>query len=262
MPEPVKTPAGTSAALRAEANMCRSVRALALAAVGGEIEETPELLVSTARAPLRSFNQIIVKEPLERGSEALSEAVARYQRPGSKFRLRARSGLGSETAAAILAAGLVEQGGIPSLAAEISAAGALENGVVEITRVADAPSLADHVLVVAEAFGWTPEELGQVFTPRLLEDEAWRCYVGYVDGEPAATSQLVVYGGVAGLYYVGTRDCFRRRGLGEALTRHAMREGAAAGCDIASLQASPAGYPVYVRIGFRDVEHYTTYVNP
>jgi ribosomal protein S18 acetylase RimI-like enzyme len=124
----------------------------------------------------------------------------------------------------------------------------------------DETNLRDHVAIVEEAFGWEPDALTTVFTPARLLDPAWRAYVAYVKGEPAATTQLVVDGAVAGLYYVGTRAAYRGRGLGEAVTRHAVRAGAALGCDIASLQASPAGYPVYQRIGFRDVAYYQTFV--
>jgi hypothetical protein len=31
---------------------------------------------------------------------------------------------------------------------------------------------------------------------------------------------------------------------------------------MASLQASPAGYPVYIRLGFKDVAYYKTYARP
>jgi hypothetical protein len=49
---------------------------------------------------------------------------------------------------------------------------------------------------------------------------------------------------------------------GEAVTARAMLEGWARGCDMASLQASPAGYPVYIRLGFKDVAYYKTYARP
>jgi ribosomal protein S18 acetylase RimI-like enzyme len=113
---------------------------------------------------------------------------------------------------------------------------------------------------VQEAFDWEDRALATVFTPRLLDDPYWHAYVAYSDGEPAATTQLIVADGVAGLYYVGTRAAWRSRGLGEAVTRHAVRSGAAPGCDVATLQASPVGYPVYKKIGFRDVAYYQTFV--
>jgi ribosomal protein S18 acetylase RimI-like enzyme len=62
------------------------------------------------------------------------------------------------------------------------------------------------------------------------------------------------------VYYVATLPDFRRRGLGEAMTRRAIAQGAAAGCNVATLQASPLGLPIYERMGFRRVGYYRTYV--
>jgi hypothetical protein len=41
-----------------------------------------------------------------------------------------------------------------------------------------------------------------------------------------------------------------------------MSEGARAACDLSSLQASPEGYPVYLRLGFKEVVYYKTYASP
>lgn len=70
--------------------------------------------------------------------------------------------------------------------------------------------------------------------------------------------QLV--GEIAGVTFVGTRDAYRKRGLGEAITWHAVREGAKAGCTVAALQASEMGRPIYERMGFRTVAGYRTFV--
>ena len=85
-------------------------------------------------------------------------------------------------------------------------------------------------------------------------------YTGYLDATPVATAQLFAQDGVAGIYLVGTTASARNRGHGEAITRYALGEGAALGCTMASLQASPMGLPVYQRIGFEEVAYYRTYV--
>jgi ribosomal protein S18 acetylase RimI-like enzyme len=77
-----------------------------------------------------------------------------------------------------------------------------------------------------------------------------------------ASSALIVIDGVAGVHYVGTLASHRRRGFGEAMTRHAVDEGAQAGCRSATLQASEMGQPIYERMGFRVVTQYKTFVRP
>jgi ribosomal protein S18 acetylase RimI-like enzyme len=129
-----------------------------------------------------------------------------------------------------------------------------------VERVRDERTLRDHVRVVAEAFGWPAEDLTLVFNRALLVDADWSGWVGYAGDEPAATSQLVEHDGVGGIYYVGTGERFRRRGYGAALTGAAVRDGFARGCSLVSLQASPAGYPLYRRMGFTDAGEYLTYL--
>ncbi len=132
---------------------------------------------------------------------------------------------------------------------------------LRIERVTDEAGLADHVRVVAEGFGnWEPETLGAIFTSRLLDQPDWFAWVGYDDGKPVATSQLVVHSGVGGLYYIATMEPARRKGYGEALTLIAIREGFDRGCDMACLQASSLGKPVYERIGFTVLGEYVTYI--
>jgi ribosomal protein S18 acetylase RimI-like enzyme len=73
---------------------------------------------------------------------------------------------------------------------------------------------------------------------------------------------LLTTGHIAGLYWVAVDARFRGRGLGAAITAHAANAGRARGCELASLQASPAGEPVYRRMGFTTVRHYLRYDLP
>jgi hypothetical protein len=46
------------------------------------------------------------------------------------------------------------------------------------------------------------------------------------------------------------------------MTLRIVADGAAAGCDVAILQATPMGYPVYERLGFRTVVEYDGFIEP
>lgn len=48
----------------------------------------------------------------------------------------------------------------------------------------------------------------------LTADAPQWFYVGYLDGEPIAASELTVGGGVVGLYNISTLAAYRRRGFG------------------------------------------------
>ncbi|WP_181907231.1 GNAT family N-acetyltransferase [Cohnella lupini] len=84
------------------------------------------------------------------------------------------------------------------------------------------------------------------------ENAVFRHYVGFLDGKPAAAVTAIQDGETIGIYNVATLEAYRRRGLGSAMTAHAVREGQAAGGRIAVLQASKMGNGVYQSIGFSD----------
>jgi GNAT superfamily N-acetyltransferase len=81
-------------------------------------------------------------------------------------------------------------------------------------------------------------------------------WVGTVDGTPVTTTRLHTGAGVAGIYAVVTAPDARRRGYGEAITRHVLHVARDAGLRIATLQASSEGRGIYERIGFREWYRY------
>lgn len=86
-----------------------------------------------------------------------------------------------------------------------------------------------------------PEE--QPLRQRLARAEfaRWRCYVGYVDGQPAGHAALYVDPSTKiGLLAAGaTLPEYRGRGCQSALLRRRLADAAAAGCDLVIAEASP-----------------------
>jgi GNAT superfamily N-acetyltransferase len=67
-------------------------------------------------------------------------------------------------------------------------------------------------------------------------------------------------GNTIGVYNVATVPPARRRGYGEQITRRITDDAVLAGCDVATLQASDMGKPIYERLGYRTVVEYMGYV--
>jgi GNAT superfamily N-acetyltransferase len=129
----------------------------------------------------------------------------------------------------------------------------LPDGLV-VRRVTTLTELMDYAGVVAA--NWDPPDRAVVdFYDRVAEAvltpgcPAWH-YVGYLDGEPVATSECFLGCGVAGLYAVVTLPRARRRGIGSAMTAAPLLDARAAGYRTATLQASAGGQGVYARLGF------------
>jgi GNAT superfamily N-acetyltransferase len=93
----------------------------------------------------------------------------------------------------------------------------------------------------------------------LFSDGCYRRYIGYEQGEPVASSAMVLHSGVAGIYAVATLPEARRKGIGDAMTRIPLLAARQQGYHIGTLQASAMGRPVYQRMGFHDVCGFNLY---
>jgi ribosomal protein S18 acetylase RimI-like enzyme len=244
--------------LRVEPNLLHACGVWAKAADGGWTESGEGVVAVGCEAGQRAFNQAFLTSATA-DVGALRRVTSRYEH--GRFRLRFRGDLHEAVMPAIAALGLQRQGGIPTMTMTLGSEMGVPETDLRIERVTDEVSLGEHVRVVAGGFGsWMPETLGRIFTAKLLGEPSWAGWVGYRDEAAVASSQLVVHGNVAGLYYIATVEAARRRGYADAMTQAAMLEGRARGCDLACLQASPDGRPVYERIGFEVIGEYVTYV--
>jgi hypothetical protein len=84
--------------------------------------------------------------------------------------------------------------------------------------------------------------------------------VAYLDGEPVAAAQTVLSHSIAGVYFVGTVERARGTGLGDAVTRAVTNRAFDAGAGAVTLQASPMGEPIYLKMGYKTLYHYSTFV--
>jgi GNAT superfamily N-acetyltransferase len=85
----------------------------------------------------------------------------------------------------------------------------------------------------------------------------YRGFVALAGEKPVSIIALVRHTGAVGVYSLGTLPEYRRRGYGEALLR-------AAAADVREplvLESTEAGYPLYRRLGFREVTKFTVYLS-
>ena len=131
---------------------------------------------------------------------------------------------------------------------------------LEIKEISEKDEISTFLNTGASGFGEPPGSMDLFMRPiyNLSRTKLYkgRCYLGYSNGKPVATSLRFASGNVAGIYFVSVLPDFRRRGFGEAMTWRAVMDGHRDGCTIAYLQSSNMGLPVYRRMGFRKFIEY------
>ena len=120
--------------------------------------------------------------------------------------------------------------------------------------------------VVAEGSGF-PDDAARALAdlePTLSVQSYAACprYLGFLAGQPVATSVLVPAAGLAGIYAVSTVAHARRQGVGSAMTALPLLEAREHGYRLGMLQSNVRGHPVYKRLGFHDVCEYRCYSQP
>ncbi len=103
---------------------------------------------------------------------------------------------------------------------------------------------------------------GRVLQAVDLHRDGCRAFVVAVDDVDAAVAWIAVIDGTGLVGWVGTREPFRRRGLGAMVTAAAANAGFALGASLVALQASPMGRPVYAALGFETISSETLWVPP
>ncbi|CAL9385945.1 GNAT family N-acetyltransferase [Streptomyces sp. enrichment culture] len=118
-------------------------------------------------------------------------------------------------------------------------------------RVTTEEHLRAYADLNSRAYGFPLDDGCDGLAGSTLWKDGIHAYLGLHDGTPVACAATVEAQGRLFVLLVATDPEYQRRGYGEAVTRKALHEGArATGATRATLHATPAGAPVYPRIGF------------
>jgi len=251
---------------RMDASLAAFWGAYALAE-GSQLEEFPDASFFYTPIPLSLFNTVILRGRESASIDAVVGGVAKYIAEQGRPVLWRMSptAVSNEVRAQLERHGLQPQGHQPAMLADLSELPPPPqvNGL-KIETVEGRSGRHDWAWLTCDAF-----ELGSDVREAMSACEAaipetkfisQPRYTGYLDGKPVAVGSLVMAADLAGVYAVATLPEARNRGIGTAMTLHAMAEGKLNGAKSAVLQATEMGRPIYERIGFSTVFEYEMYL--
>ena len=217
--------------------------------------------------PFDWFNQVLIERDSATTSDLIA-GVALSRARSDRFVVRLRDGIDDRFIPTLTRGGLVQGGegtatpGMVAFPIDHSAIARHGPAELEIRRVTDIAGLETHREVATAGFGTDPAVALGTACPELLERPECAVYVGYVEGVAVVSGLGWRTGRTIGVYSIATTETARRRGYGAAMTARVVADGAVGGCDVAALQASEMGRPIYERLGFRTVVSYVSYVDP
>jgi GNAT superfamily N-acetyltransferase len=149
--------------------------------------------------------------------------------------------------AALAAAGYLCNAEAPAMALDLAS---LPQEDDPLDEWSDAPEPWELAQVVERSYGLADGAMGDAIDGWLAGASA---YVVRLDGRPVGCLTLLREGADAGVFLVGTVPEARGRGLARRLLLHALHDARDAGATVSTLQSSRLGYPVYRRLGYRDL---------
>jgi hypothetical protein len=253
---------------RAHLNLIDSSRTLFELDPDAEIEDKPGWLLGAGSADHPAISNAVFRR--DDGADPaglIARAREFFDERGRGFSVWGRGNRAEDRDlfAAADAAGLQFVYAMPEMTLEAPVQAPRLPPGAELRRLATSDQAEDYWRVATASYaslGFPPEVFaGYRDHDRLLAENV-AAFLAHLDGEPVAIAMTIVSEGVAGVYWVGTLERARGQGLGQAVTAAATNAGFELGADLASLQASPMGKPIYEAMGYETIFEYRLLMSP
>ncbi|MGD8377797.1 MAG: GNAT family N-acetyltransferase [Acidobacteriota bacterium] len=148
----------------------------------------------------------------------------------------------------------------PLMVCPASAVRAHADPDLQISRATAPEDLRDSASVLARAFGMPEDSVTRTVTQSTVNLPGFRVSLARRGGEALSTVTVTRHGSVAGIWAMGTAPEAQGKGVGKALLSTVMAEEKDRGVEAFFLGATPAGKPLYDRLGYRTVAELQAWV--
>ncbi len=233
---------------------------------GSPLEEDDELLMASMRGTHPFFNEALIKNSSSPPSRSLLWTLeCFYQRHEQPYMVHACCAADPERLREIMADnGYALEAINTAMAVDASSLNPVSRpSGVRVRPVATSEDLIDFCRTACRGNELSPsleEELVYLMSdidPRAAP--GLTPFIAERGDEPVATSVLLESTD-CGVYFVSTVPEERGRGIGAWIAYETVRRGLSSGCRSALVEASPAGIPMYHRLGFSDLAFVDEYV--
>jgi GNAT superfamily N-acetyltransferase len=217
------------------------------------------VLVCLSMLPADDQNVTVIEREPADALAALRWAERLVESQGRTFGVELEPGRHPEVDLAVRELGMGVVVARPAMAirvADLAPPGPPE-GVV-IRRVADPADLAMVAGLEMRVFGTEPDVAERMLGPSMLGATGIRVVLATLDGAPAGFAWTNLHEGAVGVFGVGVASEMRRRGIGRAVTAFAARDASSA--DLAWLQPTEMGRPLYESMGFEVASDWEVWV--
>jgi N-acetylglutamate synthase len=231
---------------------------------GARLEQrTGYRLMVCPALPFAGFNGLSLDGPEESVSaQEIERAIAEVEAEARPAWVESRVGDAPAAEKVVRSLGFTAEDTMPGMVVRRDGFVVAPPPRVDIVRVRDRERLAVAAEVAAAGFEAPPGIVADLFSPDVAAIPGLRFYLAEVDGLPVSTATGWQGDGGVGIFTVATPPTYRGRGYGRAVTARAIQDGFDAGADLAWLQASTLGEPLYRAMGFRTVSTYLVLGRP
>jgi N-acetylglutamate synthase len=210
--------------------------------------------------PIALFNGVLVEsEPCP----AIADSIGEVEAAGVPCGVQLRAGRRHDNVEAELARlGFTSRSPMPGMTLAPDELADVRVDGLTIDRAGDEAALAEAAHVTATGFAAPVEAIKPLYAAAVLSLDGFAVYLGRVAGEAVTTGMGYRLGREVAIFSVATPPEHRRRGYGGAISAYAARMGFEQGADLAWLQTTEIGEPVYRRLGFQHVVMHSLLTRP
>ncbi len=234
---------------------------------GGTVVEREGVLLARGPEPAGIIVNGAFRRDRRTPAQRVLELAQRHFDDGYGFTLWAPAHRDSDVDSAAVAAGwrMVVELPIMTISGRIAETPIDPGVTVRDVQPRDAPDTASFAHIAGTTLGDDEDERDayrRTLRSAALYRDGCRAVIASVDGDDAAVAWTLVVGPTAIVGWVGTLEPFRRRGLGELVTRVVTNWAFGEGATLVTLQASPMGRPIYERMGYETVSSERLFMPP